>query len=84
VVTAREAPPECAALTIDRKVSRADGAVALRRDGAHWQITAARPAGQDRPWARALPAADEAAPPTIRRPAPRDATPRPEDLEAGD
>ncbi len=83
VVTAREAPPDCAALTIDRRVSRANGAVALRRDGAHWQITPARPVGQDRPWARALPTVEEAAS-AIRRPAPRDATPRPEDLEAGD
>ena len=53
VVTSREAPTGCAALAIDRKVLRAQGATALTRSGDGFEIIAARPAGQDRPWARA-------------------------------
>lgn len=83
VVTSREMPGPCHALTIDRKVSRDRGAVALRRSGDGFEVTAARPVGQDRPWARARGVADEPAPATPR-PGPLDATPRPEDLEAGD
>src|SRR4029078_3716750 len=52
VVTRRELPTECKALVIDRKVSRGNGAIALRRSGEGFEITAARPAGLDRPWAR--------------------------------
>jgi competence protein ComEC len=83
VVTSREAPPDCKALAIDRKAWRGHGATALRKLGEGWDITTARPAGLDRPWARS---ADVAAqpPPTTTPPSPRDATPRAEDLEAGD
>jgi len=67
VVSVRAAPPGCAALVIDRKVWQRNGAVALRRVGKTsdikasdikasdikaWEITAARPDGTDRPWAR--------------------------------
>jgi competence protein ComEC len=83
VVTNRELPAACKALTVDRKVSRSNGAIALRRNGEGFEITAARPAGQDRPWARAV-AVPEEATLTASRPVPRDATPRAEDLEAGD
>ncbi|MEA2979440.1 MAG: competence protein ComEC, partial [Alphaproteobacteria bacterium] len=83
VVTSRELPAECKALSIDRKLSRASGAMTLRRHGEGFAISAARPAGQDRPWARTTAAAEEATP-TTPRPAPRDATPRTEDLEADD
>jgi competence protein ComEC len=83
VVTSRELARECKALAIDRKVSRGNGAMALRRNGEGFEITAARPAGQDRPWARAR-ATPEDAPTPVARPQPRDATPRAEDLEAGD
>jgi competence protein ComEC len=84
VVTPRDAPPRCAATIIDRATLRARGAMALSRDGTGWIVSAARPAGYDRPWARAQPAPD--VPPATRatRPAPRDATPRLEDLEPGD
>jgi competence protein ComEC len=82
VVTSREQPGECQALSIDRKVSRGSGAIALRRSGDGFEITAARPRGLDRPWARGM------AEPLVSAPAvrtqPRDATPRAEDLEAGD
>jgi competence protein ComEC len=83
IVTARDAPPRCKAAVVDRKFSRAHGAAALRRDGEGWQITAARPPGQDRPWARGMSAPAEMAR-SVLRPQPRDATPRLEDLEAGD
>jgi competence protein ComEC len=83
VVTSRELPTECKALVIDRKVSRGTGAIALRRSGEGFEITAARPAGLDRPWARGSIVPLETAAPASR-PQPRDATPRAEDLEAGD
>jgi competence protein ComEC len=83
VVSAREAPGDCAAVLIDRKVWRANGAAALRWTGDHFEQTVARPPGYDRPWARAVPAppATSASP---ARPASPDATPRAEDLEPGD
>jgi hypothetical protein len=74
-------------MAIDRTMRAATGALALRRVGKSWDITAARPDGYDRPWARAAAAArpvsgDQATPPS--GPAGRDATPRSEDLDAGD
>ena len=84
VVTPRDAPPQCAAIIVDRNRTRQNGAMALRRDGDDWNISAARPAGHDRPWARALPQPDTIAPSRPARPVPRDATPRVEDLEPGD
>ena len=75
VVSPRNAPGDCAAVLIDRRVSQARGATALRWTGDRFEETAARPAGLDRPWARAL------RPPAS---ATRDATPSPQDLEPGD
>jgi competence protein ComEC len=87
VVSARDAPPGCAALVIDRKVWRRSGAMALRRRGEQFEVTATRPPGYDRPWARAV-AGQEEAPvqgrTTTTTTRPRDATPRADDLEAGD
>jgi competence protein ComEC len=82
-VSARDAPPQCEALAIDRKASRAQGAISLRLKGDGFEIESARPPGQDRPWAKALPAPAEPAS-AITRPSARDATPRPEDLQPGD
>jgi competence protein ComEC len=84
VVTTREAPPDCAATAIDRKVSGASGALALTRVADRWEVLAARPAGQDRPWARSARQPESPPPPSVARTAPRDATPRLEDLEPGD
>jgi competence protein ComEC len=85
VASALTAPPDCAALVIDRPVWRRTGALALRRSGERFEITAARPPGYDRPWAPALPPSGEAAAPRApSRLQPHDATPRTEDLEAGD
>jgi competence protein ComEC len=83
VATSRDVPSDCAAMTIGRTVSQARGAIALRRSGEGWEITAGRPAGEDRPWAPASATPKGAANPAARV-APRDATPRAEDLEAGD
>jgi len=83
VVSARDAPPGCQALVIDRAAARANGATSLWRDRDGWTVRSARPAGQDRPWARGRPDGANAPPPAAGT-QPRDATPRPEDLEAGD
>jgi competence protein ComEC len=82
VVSARDAPETCPALVIDRGVLRQRGAVALRRMGEGFAMSAVRPQGYDRPWAPARPS-EASAVPTAPQPAP-DATPSPEDLEPGD
>jgi competence protein ComEC len=79
VISRRSAPGACAARLIDRNVWRARGAVALRLEGNRFIETDARPAGYDRPWSRP--------PPDFARKhktSSRDATPKPENLEAGD
>jgi competence protein ComEC len=87
VVSTRAAPPGCAAVVVDRQVWRRSGALALRRAGEGFEITASRPSGYDRPWARAVAQVGDG-PETNRSPSaapqPRDATPRDDDLEAGD
>jgi competence protein ComEC len=86
VVSASDAPPGCGAIVVDRQVRRRSGAMAMRRMGEGFEITAARPAGYERPWTRTVSAAGSEAPQASRptSPAPRDATPRGDDLEAGD
>jgi competence protein ComEC len=83
VVTARDAPLYCEALTIDRKRVRSQGAIALYRKGESFEARAARPPGHNRPWMRSDPQRQESSPPTVRA-QPRDATPRLEDLQPGD
>jgi competence protein ComEC len=80
VVSTRDAPFECAAVMVDRQVWRRLGAMSLRRVGGGFEVTAARPAGYDRPWTRAA----AQAPPVTESTQQRDATPRADDLEAGD
>lgn len=82
VVTQRQAPQGCAAAVIDRKVVQARGALALTADG--FAVEAARPAGFDRPWARALGATELADTLPAPSSSPRDATPRASDLQADD
>jgi competence protein ComEC len=85
VISAREAPADCAALVVDRRVSRAAGALELHSVGTSFAMIAARPAGLDRPWMRAAPTQRDAARPTPKaRHLKRDATPRTSDLEPGD
>jgi competence protein ComEC len=88
VVTTRRGPDECRPTLIDRTARATTGALALRRVGQRFEITAARPDGHDRPWARgaARPAAageQAPTPPAGDAPA-RDATPRADDLEPED
>jgi competence protein ComEC len=87
VVTGRDAPPGCGTIVIDRQVWRRSGAITLQRRGDGFEMTLSRPPGYDRPWARAVTEAGDAPEPG-RAPAatvmPRDATPRDEDLDAGD
>jgi len=77
VASARTAPARCAALVIDGDMLRRSGAISLRRAGDGFAISAVRPQGYDRPWAR---------PPdrATTGPVAADATPRPETLEPGD
>ena len=83
VVSARDAPSDCAAVLVDRKIWRAGGAITPRWNGTAFEINHARPIGIERPWSQRLPqAASDASPPL--RPAARDATPRADDLEIGD
>jgi competence protein ComEC len=83
VASPRDGLPGCAAILIDRSALKRTGAVALHRNGDGFKITAVKPDGYDRPWARApLRARAPAAAPASR--APVDATPRAEDLEPGD
>lgn len=84
VLSSRTAPGACQAALIDRTAWQRYGATALYADRDGFNIAVARPATQDRPWARARAApADDASTQNIRRNAP-DATPRTDDLEAGD
>jgi competence protein ComEC len=83
VVSPREAQSACAAMLIDRKTSRANGAVTLRRVGDRFEASAARPPGYERPWARAPRERVETAQ-APARPVSRDATLRADDREAGD
>ena len=80
VVTARAGLADCAALLVDRDALRASGALDITRAGKTFEIVRANPQGQDRPWARRSQPAARAAP--AGQPAPPDATPRAEDLEA--
>jgi competence protein ComEC len=90
VITSRTAPPQCAATVLDRKLRGEAGALALRRVGTGWEIVAARPAGEERPWSGRAGAggggvASGAGSPgeaggAANKPGARDATPRPEDV----
>jgi competence protein ComEC len=69
VVSARDAPPGCTALVVDRQVWRRSGAMALRSLGERFEITTTRPLGYDRPWRRAVaPESDAPVPPRAMPP----------------
>jgi competence protein ComEC len=85
VISARELPSgepgDCQAMLIDRRIWRERGALALRLHGSDFEVSAARPAGESRPWL-APPRRDVASAP--QRPIPRDARPPASGLEAND
>jgi competence protein ComEC len=81
VVTARNAPPACGATIIDRNAAREGGAVSVRVESGAFVLQLARPPTYERPWT-SRPAAQPTA--SVRPAPPRDATPRPTDLEADD
>lgn len=85
IVTRHNPPSGCSAMVLQRAELAQTGAVALRRVNGAWERTDARPPGYQRPWAKVRGAASVSTSqaPTAR-PASRDATPRPEDLEADD
>jgi competence protein ComEC len=84
ILTTRDAPPDCAAQVIGRTVWRDRGALALRSTGSGFAIDSARPPNFDRPWAPARQGATETNAVTTAPPhaTPREATPKPEDIEA--
>ncbi|SEN31101.1 ComEC/Rec2 family competence protein [Bradyrhizobium sp. OK095] len=87
VVTARPAPPDCAAMVVDRQRLAAQGALALIRHGDGFAVQAVKAGGTDRPWSPSI--AREADFGTSLAPqaaAPRnpDATPSEADLQADD
>jgi competence protein ComEC len=85
VLTTRAAPPGCAATMIDRMAARQGGALALRQVGNGWEVTATRSRGEARPWVTGGGGGSARVSPQTARPAaPRDATPRAEDLAPDD
>ena len=87
VVTARPAPPDCAAMVVDRARLASQGALALIRSGEGFSVQAVRARGANRPW---LPAGagegdfDGSLVPRTAVNRSRDATPSEADLQADD
>ncbi|WJR81537.1 ComEC/Rec2 family competence protein [Bradyrhizobium sp. NP1] len=87
VVTARQAPAQCEAATIDRARLQRQGTLSVRRTRQGFSIGAVKPQGFDRPWSLAIAGEGEVdVSPVLRSPqtAPRDATPAETDLQADD
>ncbi|MBS0245388.1 MAG: ComEC family competence protein [Proteobacteria bacterium] len=84
VLSAQQAPADCATLVVvDRPRWQRDGATALYANGDRFRTEIARPPTGDRPWARAPAIAGERGSPARHRTVP-EATPKAEDMEAGD
>ncbi|MCK1286881.1 ComEC family competence protein [Bradyrhizobium sp. 44] len=87
VVTARPAPPDCAAMVVDRQRLASQSALALMRRGDGFAVQAVRARGASRPW---LPAGagegdfDGSLAPKAIAPRIKDATPAETDLQADD
>lgn len=84
VVSANDAPPECAAPVVDRRIWRRSGAMALRRVGERFETAVARPVGYERPWARTVSEGNVAETGGPRLPQASDTAARSDDLEASD
>lgn len=87
VVTARPAPPDCAAMVVDRQRLARQGALALTQAGDGFAVRAVKARGANRPWSPA--AAGEGVSeltlmPPSAAPRVRDATPSEADLAAED
>jgi competence protein ComEC len=84
VVNPRAAPSSaCAATLIEREVWRARGAIALRWTGNRFEQTVTRPADHERPWTRVV-SSSVSGRHGPAQPAPSDAAPRPDALDADD
>ncbi|WP_027550708.1 ComEC/Rec2 family competence protein [Bradyrhizobium sp. Cp5.3] len=87
VVTARPAPPDCAAMVVDRDRLAGQGGLALMRRGDGFAVQAVRARGANRPWSPAA-AGDgyyeSNLAPRPATPRSRDATPSEADLQAED
>src|SRR5665213_2048535 len=81
VVSARESPGPCASTLVDRKIWRDKGALGLRWIGDHFELSAARPPDEQRPWTRGPRGVSDSAAARAKIP---DAPPKTEDMEAGD
>jgi competence protein ComEC len=88
IVTAKQAPPDCAAAVIDQGRLRRQGTLALSRKGNEFVADAVRPKSYDRPWSPAAPGGEDNSDGVlISRPAPpraQDATPSETDLQSED
>jgi competence protein ComEC len=88
IVTARQAPPSCAASVIDAARLKRQGALALRRSRDGFVVDAVKPKGIDRPWSPAIAGEGEMEQTLLapHRTPPRavDATPSEADLQAED
>lgn len=87
IVTARQAPPDCATAVVDWERLRRQGTLALWRSRDRFVVDAVKPRGVDRPWSPAVGSDTEIdtslAPPPVRS-RPVDATPSETDLQADD
>ncbi len=86
IVTQQQAPPDCAALVIERTRLQRQGGLTLRKAGDGFAVTAIRPEGMDRPWSPAA-SAETTMPVTTSRPRlapPVDATPSEADRQVDD
>jgi competence protein ComEC len=87
VVTSRPAPPDCAAMMVDRQRLVRQGALALTRRGDGFAVQAVRARGTNRPWSPAAAGEGDfegALMPRAAAPRSKDATPAEADLQAED
>ena len=87
VVTSRSAPPDCAAMVVDRHRLVRQGALALTQRGDGFSVQAVRARGTNRPWSPAAAGEGDfegALMPRAAAPRSKDATPAEADLQAED
>jgi competence protein ComEC len=84
LVTTRQVPGNCAAMSIDLERLRRQGAIALRRNGNGFAVEAVKPKGFDRPWAPAIAGEGETDSATLGTRPSADATPSEADLQSED